>query len=226
MEFIDLTPMRKAAGTVRLPGSKSISNRVLLLAALADGDTLVEALLESDDTRVMKNAIVALGVKVTEEGDALRISGCGGRFPQLVADIFVGNSGLSIRTLVPGHAANHLCLMLLEDGLLLSGDHILNGSTTVVDPPDGNMNDFAQIIVLNAKRHNVTYQEKDELIVSISDTGIGIAPEDYGAVFEQFKQVGGDTLTDKPKGTGLGLPICKEIVEHHGGRIWVESEVG
>ncbi len=68
------------------------------------------------------------------------------------------------------------------------------------------------------------HQEKDELIVSIADTGIGIAPEDYDAVFEQFKQVGGDTLTDKPKGTGLGLPICKEIVEHHGGRIWLESE--
>ncbi|MDZ4807741.1 MAG: GAF domain-containing protein, partial [Bacteroidota bacterium] len=70
------------------------------------------------------------------------------------------------------------------------------------------------------------YQEKDELMVSITDTGIGIAPGDYGAVFEQFKQVGGDTLTDKPKGTGLGLPICKEIVEHHGGRIWLESEIG
>ncbi|HKB44915.1 MAG TPA: response regulator, partial [Chitinophagaceae bacterium] len=70
------------------------------------------------------------------------------------------------------------------------------------------------------------YKEKDELIVSISDTGIGIAPKDFDAVFEQFKQVGGDTLTDKPKGTGLGLPICKEIVEHHGGRIWLESEVG
>jgi len=70
------------------------------------------------------------------------------------------------------------------------------------------------------------YQKNDEVIVSVSDTGIGIAEEDYGAVFEQFKQVGGDTLTDKPKGTGLGLPICKEIVEHHGGRIWVESEVG
>ena len=70
------------------------------------------------------------------------------------------------------------------------------------------------------------YREKDELIVSITDTGIGIAPEDYAAVFEQFKQVGGDTLTDKPKGTGLGLPICKEIVEHHGGRIWLESETG
>jgi len=65
-----------------------------------------------------------------------------------------------------------------------------------------------------------------QLIVSVTDTGIGIAPEDYRAVFEQFKQVGGDTLTDKPKGTGLGLPICKEIVEHHGGRIWLESEIG
>jgi signal transduction histidine kinase/CheY-like chemotaxis protein len=68
--------------------------------------------------------------------------------------------------------------------------------------------------------------QKDEVIVSITDTGIGIAPEDFAAVFEQFKQVGGDTLTDKPKGTGLGLPICKEIVEHHNGRIWVESERG
>ena len=70
------------------------------------------------------------------------------------------------------------------------------------------------------------HQKQDDIIVSVVDTGIGIAPEDYAAVFEQFKQVGGDTLTDKPKGTGLGLPICKEIVEHHGGEIWLESEVG
>ncbi len=69
-------------------------------------------------------------------------------------------------------------------------------------------------------------KKKNELVVSITDTGIGIAEEDFGAVFEQFKQVGGDTLTDKPKGTGLGLPICKEIVEHHGGRIWLESAQG
>ncbi|MEO6582847.1 MAG: GAF domain-containing protein, partial [Ferruginibacter sp.] len=76
------------------------------------------------------------------------------------------------------------------------------------------------LVTLTVKR------KKSEIVVSISDTGIGIAPEDYAAVFEQFKQVGGDTLTDKPKGTGLGLPICKEIVEHHGGRIWLESEPG
>jgi signal transduction histidine kinase/DNA-binding response OmpR family regulator len=65
----------------------------------------------------------------------------------------------------------------------------------------------------------------DEIIVSVIDSGCGIKPEDQPLVFEKFKQVG-DTLTDKPKGTGLGLPICKEIVEHHGGRIWVESEIG
>jgi signal transduction histidine kinase/CheY-like chemotaxis protein len=64
-----------------------------------------------------------------------------------------------------------------------------------------------------------------EIVVSVADTGMGIAPADQPKVFERFKQVG-DTLTDKPKGTGLGLPICREIVEHHGGRIWVESELG
>ncbi|MEI9979009.1 MAG: GAF domain-containing protein [Edaphobacter sp.] len=64
-----------------------------------------------------------------------------------------------------------------------------------------------------------------ELTVSVTDSGIGIAPDDQPKVFEKFKQVG-DTLTDKPKGTGLGLPICREIVEYHGGRIWVESEPG
>jgi signal transduction histidine kinase/CheY-like chemotaxis protein len=63
------------------------------------------------------------------------------------------------------------------------------------------------------------------LVVSVIDTGMGIAAADQPKVFERFKQVG-DTLTDKPKGTGLGLPICREIVEHHGGRIWVESELG
>lgn len=64
-----------------------------------------------------------------------------------------------------------------------------------------------------------------EVIVSIIDTGIGIALADQPRVFEKFTQVG-DTLTDKPQGTGLGLPICKEIIEHHGGHIWVESIFG
>ncbi len=69
-------------------------------------------------------------------------------------------------------------------------------------------------------------RENEEFIkVSVIDTGIGIAPEDYEKVFEQFIQVG-DTLTDKPRGTGLGLPICRHIIEHHGGVIWATGEVG
>jgi PAS domain S-box-containing protein len=67
-------------------------------------------------------------------------------------------------------------------------------------------------------------QQDNHLVISVIDTGIGIALDDQPKVFERFKQVG-DTLTDKPKGTGLGLPICKQIVEHHGGRIWVESQL-
>ncbi|MBF0466941.1 MAG: response regulator [Nitrospirae bacterium] len=64
-----------------------------------------------------------------------------------------------------------------------------------------------------------------EVIISISDTGIGISSENHQGIFEKFKQVG-DTLTNKIKGTGLGLSICKEIIEYHGGKIWVESNPG
>ncbi len=65
----------------------------------------------------------------------------------------------------------------------------------------------------------------DQVLISVIDSGVGIAAQDQEKVFEKFKQVG-DTLTDKPVGTGLGLPICKQIVEQHGGHIWVESEPG
>ncbi|MCA9671821.1 MAG: response regulator [Myxococcales bacterium] len=74
-------------------------------------------------------------------------------------------------------------------------------------------------VVCSARR------EGEEIVVSVRDTGAGIAQDELHQVFEKFKQVG-DTLTDKPKGTGLGLPISKQIVQHHGGRIWVESELG
>jgi PAS domain S-box-containing protein len=63
------------------------------------------------------------------------------------------------------------------------------------------------------------------VLTSVEDPGIGIDPRELPQVFEKFRQVG-DTLTDKPSGTGLGLPICRQIVMHHGGDIWVESELG
>jgi signal transduction histidine kinase len=61
--------------------------------------------------------------------------------------------------------------------------------------------------------------------ISVTDTGVGIAPEDQARIFEEFRQVGGD-YAHKKEGTGLGLTLAKKFVELHGGRIWVESEVG
>ncbi len=70
-----------------------------------------------------------------------------------------------------------------------------------------------------------THKTDHQITISVTDTGIGIAPENRPKIFDKFRQIG-DTLTDKPTGTGLGLPICQQIVEHHGGQIWVESELG
>ena len=69
------------------------------------------------------------------------------------------------------------------------------------------------------------YSVEDEIHISVIDTGVGIAPEDHERIFDKFQQVG-EMLTDKPHGTGLGLTICREIVAHHDGRLWVESELG
>ncbi len=98
--FLDLPPLRGASGTVRLPGSKSISNRVLLLAALAEGRTLVHEPLQSDDTRVMLDALRALGCTVQPgERGALRIDGLGGRLRVHEATLFLGNAGTAMRPL-------------------------------------------------------------------------------------------------------------------------------
>src|SRR5262249_43316819 len=63
------------------------------------------------------------------------------------------------------------------------------------------------------------------ITITVSDTGIGIAPEDQASIFEEFRQVGGDDAR-KQEGTGLGLTLAKKFVELHGGRIWVKSQVG
>ena len=120
LPHLDLPRAAKACGTVALPGSKSISNRVLLLAALAQGRTEVRDLLASDDTAVMRDSLAKLGVALEETAPAatamevgvapLVVQGVDGRFavraggPEVA--LFVGNSGLTIRTLVPAIAAS------------------------------------------------------------------------------------------------------------------------
>jgi 3-phosphoshikimate 1-carboxyvinyltransferase len=96
---LTVPPIRHATGTVTLPGSKSISNRVLLLAALAQGTTELQHLLAADDTRVMLKALEALGVAIEPVGEVVRIAGCSGRFPNRRADLFLGNAGTAMRSL-------------------------------------------------------------------------------------------------------------------------------
>jgi 3-phosphoshikimate 1-carboxyvinyltransferase len=95
MKTLRLDPIRRIAGTVRLPGSKSISNRVLLLAALAEGETRIRDLLDADDTRVMLQALSALGVTC----DRAKVAGVAGPFPVKNADLFLGNAGTAFRPL-------------------------------------------------------------------------------------------------------------------------------
>jgi 3-phosphoshikimate 1-carboxyvinyltransferase len=97
--LLTVPPIGRAQGVVRLPGSKSISNRALLLAALAEGTTELSRLLDADDTRVMIEALRALGVGIERDGETARVHGCGGRFPARRADLFLGNAGTATRSL-------------------------------------------------------------------------------------------------------------------------------
>ena len=101
-----LQPIRRLEGTVALPGSKSLSNRALLLAALARGETRVEHALDSDDTRVMVAALRQLGVGIAGElaEGTLRVAGCGGPLPGGAHTLFLGNAGTAMRPLAAGVA--------------------------------------------------------------------------------------------------------------------------
>jgi 3-phosphoshikimate 1-carboxyvinyltransferase len=97
--FLDLPPLQAASGTVVLPGSKSISNRVLLLAGLAQGQTVVHDLLQSDDTAVMLEALRQLGCTVVVDGSTCRVTGLGGVLQVNEAALFLGNAGTAMRPL-------------------------------------------------------------------------------------------------------------------------------
>ncbi|MFH1657967.1 MAG: bifunctional 3-phosphoshikimate 1-carboxyvinyltransferase/cytidylate kinase [Pseudomonadota bacterium] len=128
-EFLDLPQLISAVGSVRLPGSKSISNRVLLLAALADGETEVRDLLASDDTERMLDALKMLGVGITHlGGENWHIKGCSGNCPVRQAELFLGNAGTAFRPLTAALA-------------LAGGDYVLKGVARMHERPIGDLVD-------------------------------------------------------------------------------------
>ncbi|WP_208510332.1 bifunctional 3-phosphoshikimate 1-carboxyvinyltransferase/cytidylate kinase [Variovorax paradoxus] len=128
--FLDLPALTGASGTVQLPGSKSISNRVLLLAALASGTTTLHDVLDSDDTRVMLDALRALGCGVEPAGTLVRITGIGGRAignTELLS-LFLGNAGTAMRPLTAALS-------------LLGGEFELRGVPRMHERPIGDLVD-------------------------------------------------------------------------------------
>ncbi len=107
MNCLELGPYTRASGEVQLPGSKSISNRVLLLAALSVGDTIIDNLLDCDDTQVMLKALEALGVFITRTGRCYKVKGTQGTFPVRSTELFLGNAGTAMRSLTAALAVNH-----------------------------------------------------------------------------------------------------------------------
>ncbi|HOZ94050.1 MAG: bifunctional 3-phosphoshikimate 1-carboxyvinyltransferase/cytidylate kinase [Rubrivivax sp.] len=128
LPFLDIPALRAVHGTVRLPGSKSISNRVLLLAALCEGRTVIHDLLDSDDTRVMLQALRQLGCVVELQGTSHVIEGLGNRPCQPQAELFLGNAGTAMRPLTAALA-------------VLGGDYRLSGIPRMHERPIGDLVD-------------------------------------------------------------------------------------
>ena len=126
MEQLHLKPASQVAGDMQLPGSKSISNRTLLLAALAKGNTEIRGLLTSDDTDRMLEALNALGVKVSHTEQGIIVEGCNGDFPNKQADLFLGNAGTAFRPLTAALAFSN-------------GDYHLHGVPRMHERPIGHL---------------------------------------------------------------------------------------
>jgi len=144
VKFLDLHAVKEVKGAVRLPGSKSISNRVLLLAALASGGTHVRDVLVADDTICMLNALKVLGVSIsqTDENDYF-VQGVGGQFPIRETDLFLGNAGTAYRPLTA----------VLS---LMQGHYRLYGTSRMYERPIEDLVD-----ALRQLGSDITYLEKD-----------------------------------------------------------------
>ena len=148
-EQLRLDPIRRISGSITLPGSKSLSNRVLLLAMLSEGETLIENLLDSDDVRRMVDALAKLKISYEEDrpNKKIRVRGVVGRIPVVEAKLFLGNAGTAIRPLTAALTLGHGRFVLdgiermrerpiqdLLDGLNQLGAHVRSIHNTGCPP--------------------------------------------------------------------------------------------
>ncbi len=174
--FLDLAPIDHAKGTVALPGSKSISNRTLLLSALARGDTRLTGLLDADDVHRLREALGALGVRIDATGTTGEciVHGAGGAFPQQAGRIHLGNAGTAFRPLT--------AVLALE-----GGDYELSGAPRMHERPIGDLVDTLR--ALGADIRYLGHEGFPPLAIGRSGTGAKAAPDRVsvrGDVSSQF----------------------------------------
>ncbi|HEX4943697.1 MAG TPA: 3-phosphoshikimate 1-carboxyvinyltransferase, partial [Usitatibacteraceae bacterium] len=173
MKFLDLARATRASGTLRLPGSKSISNRTLLLAALAEGTTQVRGLLDSDDTRVMLESLRRLGIALARgerDGD-WQVTGAPGGFAVKEAALFLGNAGTAFRSLTAALA-------------LADGHYRLEGVPRMHERPIGDLVD-----ALRQAGARIDYLAKEgfpPLAIAPRDRRAGMRVQVRGDVSSQF----------------------------------------
>jgi 3-phosphoshikimate 1-carboxyvinyltransferase len=185
MEQLHLAAANHAKGQIRLPGSKSISNRTLLLAALSDGITEIHDLLTSDDTSRMLEALEKLGVKIENlGGNTWRVTGCNGNLPNKNTALFLGNAGTAFRPLTAA--------------LALSGGHYnLSGVPRMHERPIGDL-----VNALRQAGANIDYTGNDGF------PPFNISP----AIFNLDKpiQIRGDVSSQFLTALLMALPLTKQ----------------
>lgn len=203
-DFLDLAPVAHVEGTVALPGSKSISNRTLLLAALAVGDTRVCGLLDADDVDRMQAALAALGIHVdpTAVPRDFVVHGTGGTIPQRAASLFLGNAGTAFRPLTAVLA-------------FAGGHYELSGTPRMHERPIGDL-----VVALRALGAEVRYLGAEgfpPLAISAGRTGDAGAPDRVavrGDVSSQFLSALLMALPLVTAGTGraVTLDVAGELI--------------
>lgn len=171
MEKLLLKPASLVSGNMQLPGSKSISNRTLLLAALAKGSTEIRGLLKSDDTDRMLEALDALGIKLTKTEQGIVIEGCNGDFPNKQADLFLGNAGTAFRPLTAALAFS-------------DGNYHLHGVPRMHERPIGDL-----VNALRSAGADITYLANDgfpPLQISPASVDVSKSIKINGDVSSQF----------------------------------------